>query len=736
MMTALLLASLLARAMASPPTVAAARVATGGSSSAAALASIDDVHENLSHLASADGAERVRAQRWLTANLSAPRDVALLVAAARGGDSEVRGRIEEALADDDRHLDLAAALACEVDAAVADVGRGAIAEMVERWSPGSKRIGKIGPPVFSALREGRERPIEIDESFSTRPLEDVLALLARYAPRAPEIAIDPTVAVAAPNTRRKGQTFAGPFDRLLQELLAARGLECEGFGLGDDKPAGAITWLCVVSRGRDAARSAADIVVNWCVASRQPGDEALRSSASRALAATAWPAANAWLARRWTNERDLAALDGLALAAEQNGVPPVLAAPSEQAELRRVLDLALARDDAAIARGGAGGARASGPMSSETQDARRAWSVANLLGATGVTGPRGEDLGVAALEGSGTLSGRALWLRLVELEGRRSTAPEVAAALDAWIAREDLAPALRLEALRVRRLAGSGAASQPDLASTVPDKPPAITASPIARLDALVEWAASARRLDELANILRARPGSVPDSWRDPVALPSTWGGLPRAIAVEGWLVRGDLDAAAAHLAQIAVNGDGPAREAAWIRLRNFAEGDVERVIDAAFVRALALPGANTSRLLRGAAIAGAASSDEMAKRAFESVSTDSAEPLREREDLLALGALSAGPRGPRARAALVKASTASGSPQDRLDALDRAVLEIRGVRDRSLEQAFLREVRAAAREAEPAWRAKVRVDVWPTPPPRDPLRLADFDRSFARAGI
>jgi len=164
-------------------------------------------------------------------------------------------------------------------------------------------------------------------------------------------------------------------------------------------------------------------------------------------------------------------------------------------------------------------------------------------------------------------------------------------------------------------------------------------------------------------------------------------------------------------------------------------------MLEAAFVRALALPGANTSGLLRGASIAGAAASDEIAQRAFAVLSADSpaaqaAEPFHDREDLLVLGALSAGPRGPRARAALVKASTGSGSPQDRLDALDRAVMEIRGVRDRSLEQAFLREVRAAARESEPAWRSNVRVDVWPAPPPRDPLRLADFDRSFARAGI
>jgi hypothetical protein len=146
----------------------------------------------------------------------------------------------------------------------------------------------------------------------------------------------------------------------------------------------------------------------------------------------------------------------------------------------------------------------------------------------------------------------------------------------------------------------------------------------------------------------------------------------------------------------------------------------------------IAQSSADPAQALRAAALSGAARTRELAAQALALVP----DPAMLREDALVLGALAAGPRGQDARTRLIAALGTTLEPDDALAAADRAVAELRAARDEGAERAFVREARAAARAGRPQVRSRLRIDAWPGLPPGEPLQLADFDRSFGRAGL
>src|SRR5258707_13937247 len=113
-----------------------------------------------------------------------------------------------------------------------------------------------------------------------------------------------------------------------------------------------------------------------------------RAVNARALAATGWPAALAFLERRWI-EGDEPALEGLLLAAGRGRVAPALQEPQRQRAL--YARLAAAELDGS--------------------------TLARALAAAGPLSRTGEPLGPLALEGFDRAGPRERWLRLAALEG-------------------------------------------------------------------------------------------------------------------------------------------------------------------------------------------------------------------------------------------------------------------------------------------------------------------------------
>src|SRR5262245_22696682 len=110
----------------------------------------DDVRAWLGRLHADSADERALAQRWLGRHL-AEEDLDLVRGAAIAGDAEVRQRLALALADDDRHVSIAARLAASNDVPAASVGRAALVESIAQWSPGWTEPGLARDETFARL---------------------------------------------------------------------------------------------------------------------------------------------------------------------------------------------------------------------------------------------------------------------------------------------------------------------------------------------------------------------------------------------------------------------------------------------------------------------------------------------------------------------------------------------------------------------------------------------------------
>src|SRR5262245_14842894 len=88
-----------------------------------------DVARSLGALSGDSAADRARAERTLSAIVTWD-DFDALRRAALAGDAEVRQRLVEVLATDERRLELAARFAADDDARLAELGRDALGELV------------------------------------------------------------------------------------------------------------------------------------------------------------------------------------------------------------------------------------------------------------------------------------------------------------------------------------------------------------------------------------------------------------------------------------------------------------------------------------------------------------------------------------------------------------------------------------------------------------------------------
>lgn len=701
-----------------PPTSTAIAPVDG-----AATTSVD---EQLARLASDRALDRIEAQTWLAAHLT-PDDRARLETAVAKGNEEVRGRVVEALASEDRHVGLAVDLATSTAPTVRAVGESALVESIERWSPGSSSDGIVGGLLVRTLRESRDlvggdELLQVDAELARAPLAYVTETIVRFGPVGVELVVDPRCRL---ELELPAAPILGTYDSVLAELIVRHGVSARGYGIGDAAPAGSTRIVVFGPRGLESptgtGRSGdqdlasgpelrlARRIAGWCVdvardpasssTARSARDATWRAAAARAVVATGWPAGVAWLAERWRTTRDAAAFEGLAAAARRGHVASTLVTSEGQRALRAELDRRLADANA---------------------DPRDALGIAQALGATGCVGLDGEDLVGPALRDVATLTGRALHARVIELESRSCAGPEWGAVLDAIATRDDVAPATVWMALLARVRTGVA--------------PPAL-----ARPRELVEWADERGWLADPVTFPANGPAFPPEAWRTPAGLPTDWTRERASFVAAAWLVRGDVDAAVA-IATYAL--DPTATDVEPVGLTDRRLRAARRIARVAAARGDDTVARFAGRLiddgrlprplaLRFAMLSGVDVSEARVDEFLRSLGT----PIVDREELLTLAAASVGAQGERVRRLLLVAIKGSCAPDDAIEALDAAVARLRAARDEAGERAFARDVREHVRSARNELRPRVRVDSWPAPPKPVPTNLGDFDRSFRRAG-
>jgi hypothetical protein len=418
----------------------------------------------LERAGSSDWAERARAQRWLATHLEAG-DAAQVAARVAGPDAEVRARLARAIGGQARLVDLAANLALRAEPGAAEVGRESLREQILAFDPGAEAEPSETPDWLGDLRLAAPERLAVAAELRAGPPGALLDLLARELPSAPPLVLDP-------RARDLGSVvpageLVGTLPEMLLQCSVEHGLRVLGFGFGpaaEGRP-----WI-LLAPAEAANSNAAELLGSWILgAANQALAPAERAADARALAATGWPAALAFLERRWIGG-DEPALAGLLLAAGRGRVAPALQDPQRQRALYARL-AAAEHDGSALAR---------------------------ALGAAGPLSRAGEPLGALALEGFERAAPRERWLRLVVLEGQRRAFPEALAAADLVLAAPASPAPLLVEALRVRAV----------LAGAAPT-PPADPA-------ALLGWASDARRRAEL----RALWSGLALPW------PAQWNGL------------------------------------------------------------------------------------------------------------------------------------------------------------------------------------------------------------------
>ena len=673
-----------------------------------------ELSSRLEKLRSPAQAERDGAQRWLARHL-ALADLDLVRAAARAGDAESRRRLSLALADDDAHLGLAVALAADPDATASDVGRGAVAERLARWCPAWSRKGLERSAALLKLAGRSDRPVAIEPRTSDRRLDVALDQLARFAPGAPAIVLDPDLALSdhpRDSLRDPASLLEGPFEKVLDDLVRLHRADFEAFAVvgdpesGEDRdsdvePGEAVRpWIRVRRSVAGDVRTGTDRIVDWCVEVARPPeappnssgkpDASRRSACARAIASTGWSGGIAWLAERAFAGKDECALDGVLLAAGRGQVAPALARPDVLKELL---------------------GRLAQP---------RADDVARAIAAAGAFGARGEDLGAIVAQDLPRLPPREQWLRLVALEGMRSSSPATASLVGAFLAAPGSPPPVRFQALRAR------AAMRP-----VPGESPPGTIA-VDDPSAVLAWADGAGKGRECASLLVAL--GVPPPARPPLGQdgPKTDASL-RLAELEWSLFTGDGSGAAPRLSDLAAapaqGGLGvevvAAATRAWVR-----RGAGARV-RAATSAARSLPGASEERLERLEILSGAASAEVLSKWIARLENAPSG-----REDLLLLAAMAPTSVGEKARAALVRAVASSADVSDLAAALELALEQLRASRDDEEERSFGKAVGEAAREGPKEVRSRFRPDAWPPPAVPDAVRAAERDRALDRSGL
>lgn len=674
----------------------------------------DDAARFLRELSSQSAELRAEAGRWLTRHLATDDFDAVLAATLRG-DAESNRRLLEALSDDDQHLALAVALAARTEDRASQTGRGAILEMIARWSSGHERAGLAQEELLERLaKRSDERrsdePLLLDARGRAVALEVALDELARFATAAPALVLAPGLAGANdPRTARTALT--GRFDRVLAELALHHGARIEGFGFDENSSGETQPWIHVFpARAAAVLHTGGDLLVDWCLASTDARSIPSQHAAARALASTGWPAALTWFESRWRASADLAALDGLLLAARRGRVAPVLF----ETDVQRDLYARMARASSAAS----------------TAELSLAQDIARALAAAGPSSAAGDDLRALAIEGFDAAPPRERWLRLVVLEADGRASAAACAVVDATVAApvaRATPPALRFQALRARAAGGCGASSSSGALAVA------------AGGRELLEWADASGDLDLVARVLRASRTRPSDDLRDPRGLSDD----ARAVALEWWFAADERDIVAENVG-LWLSDAARSLDALAARARSFVQGGVNggtlgesRAGGRERWRDCLENAQRRSPLLRDAieqlAIQSGVAADEVRTRWLGRWLADLPST---RAGLLGLAALVVGERGVDARQALIDAIRGRARPEDIADALSRAWLELVATRQEDEERAFIKAVRAAARDASPPLRARLRVDLWPGRPPARPLSVSEFDRRLDLAGL
>jgi hypothetical protein len=333
--------------------------------------------------------------------------------------------------------------------------------------------------------------------------------------------------------------------------------------------------------------------------------------------------------------------------------------------------------------------------------------IARALAATGPSGGGSEDLGALALEGFAAAPPRERWLRLVVMEGHARGAPEIDALIAAPLG-VSIPPALRYQALRARAAASLGPNAESELVTAGGGRE-------------LLDWLGAASRLESALPALcdsRTRPSK---ELRDPRGLSD---GV-RAAAIEWFFAARERDVVAEYVAAAKRPLDALAAQARrWVRAGRM---DFWReCLDAARGKA----GADRDGI-DWLAIQSGAADDALSGGWLERWLV--AAPTT-RDELMALAALAASPRGAEVRTALIGAMRGPGQAADVADALTGAWAELVGARREEDERAFIKAERGAVRDAPEALRERLRS--WPGRPVARPRVTSELDRRLDLAGL
>jgi hypothetical protein len=661
------------------------------------VAARDEVGLRLAQLEAPDPALRRQAQRWLAVNLTR-EDFASVADVLGEAAIETTQRLGQVLGGDDRHFGLAALLLTDGAPAVRALGEAALREQALRWSASADD----GPMDRRSLPDDwvRDwpRPISLDPGAGD--LATLLDRLARVgagpAPLVLGPGLDPGVRALVPDLPPQDGRLEGPWSEVLLGLVASQRVSFEVHGYREPGEVGAAEahpWVHVCQRGTEGRGTGAQLWMTWVRGSLREHDGLGAAACSRALAATGWPAALAWLEERWVADHDHAALEGLLLAAARGRVVPSLTGPEQ---VRGLL------------------AHADEVLGAETLGARvDAGRLARGLAAAAPIGPRGEPLTAVLLEGWPQLGGvTERWMRLVILEGQGAPSKAAMDVCDRVLAGR--APAdLRRQALRTRlRVFQPG----------VDTEPPGI-GSPgelLMGVADMVEAQALARDLTAVA----ARPLG---GWRIRVS------GQGPHLALALWaLGAGELEVAGRELA--AALKDPGARAPDTVdrlagHLRRWsalgARGDLASLAAGPVPEGASPPTWRRLLLLAGATSPGG-------ERFLTALL---AAPREKAGVLLELGALATrtGPAGDQARDALVEAIGQGAPSTALLPALELAVAGLGRARLDRLDGAFRGRLRSrAAREGHPL-AGILNSEDWPPRRGLDPPRLELLDRRAPR---
>ncbi len=494
----------------------------------------DETASQIERLAAPRAEERAEAQRWLSAHLSAEA-FPLVAAAFAGGEAEVRERLIEALASDDRHLELAALAATDTRDAVRTGGRAAIEELVARWNPATLGLPAAARVLPDEWLEEGTRPLAL--TLGARSLADHLDQLVRLGGGPATIVLDPSLDPAVfarlPDERVARSRSIGTWAKELQAIAAAWRVSFEVHGRRADAPRGSadddLAWVLVCKRGSEGDTRGAAHIVAWCEGVLRELDPRGNAACARALGALGWPAGLQWLERRWSARADAAALEGLLVAASRGWVVPGLADPSALRSLLADLDRRLAV--------------------AEPGSFARAERTAAALYALGPSTSAGESVAEILLEGWEALGPASRWVRLVGLEGTRGRTDRGRDDCVALLA-SAASPALRAQALR-----SLAALSGPR--GTVPAIPDAM---------GLLAWARDRGRLDAVIRSLTDL--HAPYSAGAAAAGASS---TELSLACLDWAAHaGKLEAALSHAERLL--GDETALDLTGQRLRDWVE--------------------------------------------------------------------------------------------------------------------------------------------------------------------